>query len=166
MPKRSSTQTTRRQDAKSGRASGSGEIPAKPKKPKKGSAAPRANLKLPKKDPKREQRITYDIIVDCYNSEEAVMGWYCYLEGKLQFPFTAECIAQRAISPLEVGDEVEVVGMAPEKECQCDMFVNMRRERRPLAVPLAQLKPIRQTDAQTKEAIADWHYWLAQGYSF
>jgi hypothetical protein len=44
------------------------------------------------------------------------------------------------------------------------MFVGMRWERRPLAVPLSQLRPIGATDKQTKEAIVDWHYWVAQGY--
>ena len=46
------------------------------------------------------------------------MGWYSYLEDKLSFPFLTRCINERAISPLRVGDEVEVVGMAPEDECR------------------------------------------------
>jgi hypothetical protein len=33
-----------------------------------------------------------------------------------------------------------------------------------LAIPLSQIKPIRSTDAETKEAVADWHYWVDQGY--
>jgi hypothetical protein len=117
-----------------------------------------------KKDPKREQRIADEIIVDCYGPEEQAMGWYYYLEEMLVFPFTATCIAERAISPLHKGDEVEVLEMAPESECRHEMFVGMRWERRPLAVPLSQLKPISHTDRQTKEAVADWHYWISQGY--
>ena len=35
-----------------------------------------------------------------------------------------------------------------------------------LAVPLAQLKPIPATDARTKEAVADWHYWRNRGYEY
>jgi hypothetical protein len=27
------------------------------------------------------------IIVDAYNEEEQAMGWYYYLDGKLNFPF-------------------------------------------------------------------------------
>ena len=117
-----------------------------------------------KKDPKRERRITMEIVVDCYGPEEQAMGWYSYLEEKLEFPFDAVCITERAISPLRKGDNVEVVEMAPEDECRHEMFVGMRWERRPLAVPLSQLRPIRATDKRTKEAVADWHYWVAQGY--
>lgn len=32
------------------------------------------------------------------------MGWDAYLSDTLQFPFTARCVAQRAISPLERGE--------------------------------------------------------------
>jgi hypothetical protein len=117
-----------------------------------------------KKDPKRERRITMEIIVDAYGPEEQAMGWYYYLEEKLQFPFTATCIAERAISSLCKGDKVEVLEMAPERECQHEMFVGIRGERRPLGVPLSQLKPISHTDKETKEAVADWHYWVVQGY--
>ncbi len=117
-----------------------------------------------KKDPKRERRITMEIVVDCYGPDEQAMGWYYYLEEKLEFPFTAICIAERAISPLRKRDEVEVLQMAPVSECRHEMFVGMRWEHRPLAVPLSQLRPIAETDKQTKEAVADWHYWVAQGY--
>jgi Calcium binding len=65
------------------------------------------------KDEEREERITMEIIVDAYNAEEQAMGWYYYLEGTMHFPFTACCVAQRAISLLEPGEEVEVLGMAP-----------------------------------------------------
>jgi len=92
------------------------------------------------------------------------MGWYYYLEDKLVFPFTATCIAVREISPLRKGDEVEVLNMASEDTCRYEMFVMMQWERPGLAVPLSQLKPISYTDKNTKEAVADWHYWMNQGY--
>ena len=116
-----------------------------------------------KKNAERERRIAMEIIVDAYDAEEQAMGWYYYLEEKLQFPFTATCVAERAISPLHKGDEVEILGMAPEKECQHEMFVMMRWERRRLAVPLSQVKPISEMDEDTRDAIADWHYWVGQG---
>lgn len=118
----------------------------------------------PKEEPRREKRIRDEIIVDAYGPEEQAMGWYGYLEGKLRFPFLAHCIKERAISPLRKGDEVEVVGMAPEEECEHEMFVSIPWERRTLAVPLAQLEPIAKTDKGTKEAVGDWHYWVGQGY--
>jgi hypothetical protein len=115
------------------------------------------------RDPEREERITMEIIVDCYNEAEQAMGWYYYLQDKLQFPFTAECIVKRPVSPLKVGDEVEVIDMAPEEECEHEMFVLIRWEQEDLAVPLAQLKPV-EAGEQTVQAVEDWHYWIDQGY--
>jgi len=117
-----------------------------------------------KMNSKREHRIAIEVVVDAYSPEEQAMGWYNYLEEKLHFPFLTKCIAERAISPLRKGDEVEIVGMAPEEECQHEMFVETRWERRKLAVPLSQLKPIAATDKDTKEAVEDWHYWIDQGH--
>jgi Calcium binding len=74
----------------------------------------------------------------------------------------ARCTAERAISPLRAGDEVEVVGMAPEEECEHEMFVLIRWERRGLAVPLAQLEGVA-VDEQTRQAIEDWQYWGGSG---
>ena len=36
-------------------------------------------------DEDREHRITYEVIVDCYDEYEVTMGWYCYLEDRLDF---------------------------------------------------------------------------------
>jgi Calcium binding len=118
-----------------------------------------------KRDEQREERIQQEIVVDAYGPEEQAMGWYCYLENELHFPFRAKCIAQRAISPLRKGQELEVVGLAPEEECEHEMFVTMPWERRRLAVPLSQLAVI-QADRATTQAVEDWHYWVAQGYEF
>jgi hypothetical protein len=119
------------------------------------------------RDDEREQRIHNEIIVDAYGPEEQAIGWYGYLEGTLQFPFLTRCVAERAISPLRVGDEVEVVGMAPEEECAHEMFVETPWEyQRTLAVPLAQLEtlPIEAVDEGTRQAVEDWHYWVDRGY--
>jgi calcium binding protein len=120
-------------------------------------------MKRPPPDEEREKRITMEIVVDAYTPEEQAMGWYYSLEDRLHCPFVARCTAERSISPLRVGDEVDVVGMAPEQECQHEMFVLIRWERRPLAVPLVQLQGIA-VDEQTRQVIEDWHYWVAQGY--
>ena len=118
-----------------------------------------------KTDKIREHRIAMEIVVDAYGNGERAMGWYYYLEDKLEFPFKAKCIRERSISPLKKGEAVDVVAMAPEEECQHDMFVQIRWEGRKLAVPLAQLKGVSVGD-DTKEAIEDWHYWVGMGYEF
>jgi hypothetical protein len=94
------------------------------------------------------------------------MGWYSHLEDQLHFPFLTRCVAERPISPLRVGDEVVVVGMAPEDECQREMFVEMPWEhKRTLAVPLSQLA-VSDADEETRQGVEDWHYWVAMGYEF
>jgi hypothetical protein len=120
-------------------------------------------MKHPPRDPDREQRITNEIIVDAYGPEEQALGWYYSLEDRLGVPFTARCIAERVVSPLRAGDEVTVVGMAPEAECEHDMLVLIPWERGPLAVPLSQLEPVH-ADEPTREVIEDWRYWVRQGY--
>jgi Calcium binding len=107
-------------------------------------------MKRPSRDEEREQRITMEIVVDAYTPEAQAMGWYSSLEDRLHFPFVAGCIAERSISPLRVGDEVEV-------------FVLIRWQRRALAVPLAQLEGVA-VDERTRQVIEDWQYWVAQGY--
>jgi hypothetical protein len=113
-------------------------------------------------DAEREERIAMEIIVDAYGPEEQAMGWYNYLEDNLGFPFQARCVKFRVISPLKVGDEVEVVGMAPETECEHEMFVLIRWESRKFGVPLSQLEGI-DIGEQTELAIGDWRYWINQG---
>ena len=119
-----------------------------------------------KRDPEREERIMMEIVVDAHDEEERAMGWYYYLENQLQFPFTATCIARRAISPLRVKDEVEVIGMPDADECTHEMFVTTRWEGPSLAVPLSQLQPVPAVDDETIEAVNDWHYWFQMGYEF
>jgi hypothetical protein len=90
-------------------------------------------VKQPPRDEEREQRISMEIVVDAYGPEEQAMGWYSYLDDQLRFPFLVRCTAKRATSALQVGDEVEVVGMAPEQECQHEMLALIRWERDTLA---------------------------------
>lgn len=117
------------------------------------------------KDPDREKRIEMEIIVDAYDESERAMGWYYFIEGKLSFPFWARSIAKRPISPLVKNEKVRVEGMAPEEECEKEIFVMVVWEKRRLAVPLSQLEAL-DVDDQTREAIEDWRYWVTQGYQF
>ena len=116
-------------------------------------------------EPEREQRIRDEAVVDAYGPEERAMGWYYYLEERLRFPFSARCTAKRAISPLHIGERVKVVAMAPEEECQREMFVEIKWRDRTVAVPLSQVSPL-DADEDTNEAVEDWHYWVEQGYEF
>jgi hypothetical protein len=117
------------------------------------------------KDQEREDRIQNEIIVDCYDEYELAAGWHCHLEDNLTFPFKAKCANERTISPLKLGEIVEVMNMADQDDCLHEMFAIIRFIDRRLAVPLAQLQPI-DADESTTEAVGDWHYWVGQGYQF
>ena len=122
-------------------------------------------MSKPKRSHIREERIRNEAIVDANGPEEQAMGWYYYLEDRIRFPLQAKSIVAKAVSPLLKGETVEVRGMAPEEACASDMLVLIKWQGRTMAVPLSQLQAIKGNKA-TDEAIADWHYWLAQGYSF
>lgn len=117
------------------------------------------------KDEAREHRIDFEAVVDAYDESERAIGWYYYLGDQLAFPFKAKCIAERATSPLRVGEVVEVTDMAPADDCEHDMFVEIQWQDRSLAVPLSQLEGIAVDDG-AEEVIGDWHYWVARGYMF
>lgn len=123
---------------------------------------------MPKPDQAREERITMEIVVDCYNETEVWSGWFCHLESTLTFPFKAECIRARRSSPLKVGERVTVTGMLDDDEATAalaEMQVEIEWQGRTLGVPLAQLRGVAVSE-ETAEAIADWSYWVAQGRQF
>lgn len=121
--------------------------------------------KPPKLNPARERRILDEIVVDAYGPEERAMGWYCYLEENLAFPFKAKCIAERSISPLKKSEEIEVLSLAKEDDCMREIFVLTRFGGRKLGVPLAQLEAMG-GKSKVREAVDDWRYWVAAGYEF
>jgi hypothetical protein len=121
-------------------------------------------------DKARKERIAMEAIVDAYDLEEVALGWYYYLDNHVSSAtdiITARCVTERAISPLQVGDEVEILEMAPVEECRYDMFVMIRwgtpAEKQGLGVPLSQLEILRASQP-ARQAIEDWHYWVGRGY--
>ena len=117
------------------------------------------------KDEMREERIHMEAIVDAYGPEEQAMGWFYYLQDKMQFPFEAECVKERRVSPLKLGERVKVTDMTSEDDCMSEMFVEINLLGRTFGVPLSQLRPV-DADEETLEAVEDWHYWVEQGYIF
>lgn len=82
------------------------------------------------------------------------MGWFYYLAEQCDFPFRARCIAERSISPLLVDEEVKVIGEAPARECEKELFVKIQWKERQLAVPLSQLVAI-DADSATEQVVED-----------
>ena len=66
---------------------------------------------------------------------------------------------------LKKNEKVRVEGMAPEEECEKEMFVKVTWRGRKLAVPLSQLEGV-EVDDETREAVEDWHYWVSRGHRF
>jgi hypothetical protein len=110
-------------------------------------------------DFERENRIDNEIVVDAYNAEEQRMGWYYYLEDKLNFPFWASWD----------GEKVEVIGMSEEEECHQKMYVEVRYQEDGVedifSAALVDITPIEATE-KTVEAIEDWKYWVEREYDF
>jgi hypothetical protein len=125
----------------------------------------RPTRKGKKKEPAREKRIDMDIVVDAYGALEQAMGWYYYMEDNLNFSFPATCIRTREISPLKLRENVEVIGLPSEDECENELFVTVLWNDRRFSVPLDQLA-CAMCDRKTKQAVEDWHYWVRQGYRF
>jgi len=129
-------------------------------------------MPAPEKDEEREERIAMEIVVDCYNEHEARSGWWCHLDSILTFPFQAECVQVRRSSPLKLGERITVTGMLDDDEASDslgEMQVEIEWQGRTLGVPLAQLTGVGVgvgVSDETAEAIADWHYWVAQGRQF
>ncbi len=116
-------------------------------------------------DNTREERIDMEVVVDAYNEEERAMGWYYYLEDRIDFPFKAKWVSRNQ----QNGREVIAIEMSPEDECLNDMFVEVLYREGEIedvfSARLSEIQPIN-IDSATKEAIDDWHYWLAKGYQF
>ena len=117
------------------------------------------------KDDDREYRIDMEIVVDAYDSQERAMGWYYYVADHCNYPFKARCIETRRISPLEINEEVEVLSITEEAECEKEIFVEVKWNNRDFAIPFSQLEGI-DVDGDTKQVLEDWRYWRQRGYEF
>ena len=120
-----------------------------------------------KLDPEREHRITYEIVVDCYDEYEVASGWYHYFLDQLGFPFQAKFSVKDASSGFDFGDVVKVIGLADQEDCEDGIYVLIEfvDEDAELDVPLEELTCITGTP-QTRTAVEDWSYAVAQGYGF
>lgn len=116
------------------------------------------------RDEEREERIHNEVIVDAYGEDEQEIGWFYYLADSIAFPFQAKCIKEIRKSPLKSGEVVMVMDMVADDRGH-DMLAEIKFQGRTLGVPLAQLQAI-DSNELTRQAIEDWHYWVARGYEF
>jgi len=100
-----------------------------------------------------------EIIVDAYTQDEQAMGWHIYLDEMIDYPFEAQCIEEREVSPLDEGETVRVVGKPNTDPSLRQQFVTIEWKGSELGVPLGQLDPVEASN-DTEQAVSDWHYWL------
>ncbi|MEA5580957.1 calcium-binding protein [Nodularia harveyana UHCC-0300] len=121
------------------------------------------------RDENREHRIKTEIIADAEDKEDRAMGWYYYLDDNLNVPFMANLRQKSRKTSAVEEKKVEVLGMAPDDECLKDMYVEVvyphGQDEDVFTAKLSDLVAIN-TDKETEDAIADWHYWLARDYKF
>jgi hypothetical protein len=126
----------------------------------------RRDFTIKKNDPVREDRIEMTIVVDAYGRDETMLGWFYSLEMALDGKYVrCRCQKTRSMSPLKVDDEVEIIGMPPEEDCEGEMFVMVNHSDKKIAVPLSQLQPT-EGDRDAVTIIEDWLYWCLMGYDF
>jgi hypothetical protein len=119
----------------------------------------------PARDEQRERRIA-QLLAGADDEHQRISGWYCYLEEQVGFPFQAACTRKTAGFVLRMLEQVEVIDLADVDSWEDQVLVTLGGVRDGLDVPLAQLTPLETTDAGTKQAVADWHYWVQRGYQF
>jgi hypothetical protein len=119
----------------------------------------------PQRDEQREQRIG-QIIDGAHDEYDRIVAWYDYLEQRLDFPFRARVTSKAAGSPLCLHEQVEVLDLADVDDWEDGAQVTLGADRSGLDVPLSQLHPSESADEPTRQAVADWHYWVQRGYHF
>lgn len=107
-----------------------------------------------------QNKIDYEIIVDCYDEYEVSMGWYYYMEETLEFPFTATAQVKKRDGSLEKR-EVIITGLASDEEGFLSRDFNLEMENGELLVSIAYSK-LSQIKASTPtlEAFQIWNYWV------
>ena len=93
-------------------------------------------------------------LMDTYSSEEALCGWYSYLEDELEFPF--EIISK--------GEKGVVTGLAEIEEFDGDLYVYTKMKADSLAIGLSQVELV-EASSQTEQAVKDWQHFVEIGDS-
>ena len=99
-----------------------------------------------------------EIEVDCYDQEEANMGWYYFMAESMSFPFMAKTTIKKRGGATEE-TTVEVVGNATDAERfgGDDFYVNVDYKGVLMKVEVRDLEPIDASE-KTGRALAVWRY--------
>ncbi len=110
-------------------------------------------------DEEREQRIIYEVVVDCYEEHEAMQGWFYYMHDDLSFPIDAV-----ANLPLRGGKteqkKVQIVEIDPKAEQGKPIKLGVAEEgdERVIYISPEHLVSLNTSDGNC-QIINDWLYW-------
>jgi len=109
-----------------------------------------------------QYRIDYEIIVDCYDEIEINMGWFCFFEETLTFPFKATALLKKLDGSPE-NKEVKITGLASDEEGFTGQDFNLEMEIGEYLYPIAysKLSNIKGSD-ENLEAFQIWNFWIAK----
>ena len=107
------------------------------------------------RDPECENRIEMNALVDTYSSEEALSGWYSYLEDELEFPFSI--IAQ--------GEKILITVLAEIEKFDGDFYVYGKAKKGNFAIGLSEVQLV-EASMQTEQVIKDWLYFTKIGDNY
>lgn len=112
-------------------------------------------------------KITYEIIVDCYDDFEVNTGWYYFFEEALEFPFEEE-IAIKTRDGKTNFTKVDVLGIATEEDDfdnlrEISLEVSPQKSEIILEVGISKLKNLKGSKAVI-EAFEVWSFWKSGKY--
>ena len=102
--------------------------------------------------------IDNEITVDCYDDDEANMGWYYFMSESLEFPFMAKVIIKKTDGKKEEST-VEVVSNATNSDRfnGGGFYVNVAYQGILMKIEVRDLKPINASE-NTLKALTVWQY--------
>ncbi len=109
-----------------------------------------------------QQKIDYEIIVDCHDEIEVSMGWYYFMEEAIKFPFRAVAGIKKRDGSIEK-KEVTITGLASDEEgfMNNDFDLEMEQSGYIANIAFSKLNSIKASSV-TLEAFKIWNYWIAK----
>lgn len=110
-------------------------------------------------DPTRHNRIRDEVIVDCQDEDEELMGWYYYMADNLEFPIAATVRFALRGGKSEV-KPAQIVDVDPKAERGSAIRVGITEmgSERVQYISLEDIASI-DTTPENAEIINDWLYW-------
>jgi Calcium binding len=107
-----------------------------------------------------QQKIDYEIVVDCYDDYEVAVGWVTSMNDEIEFPFTATAELKKKDGSVE-HRTVQIVGLKSDEDDfhGNDFFLNMEYDSYIFPVPFSQLTNIVASE-QTLDLFQCWNHWI------